>query len=90
MTKIKVNYEEGFNTFISKEYIEIDTNNYPELDGLSEDEISDYLQKNASSMKSTDGDEPNRYSLFDEIYEQEDAYSKEKNNESFIRVEFVK
>jgi cytochrome c553 len=33
--------------------IEIDSNDYPELDGLTEDEIKDWVYENAWEMKSS-------------------------------------
>lgn len=87
MSKIKVFYTEGYNTWIVKEPVEIDTDNYPELNGLSKDEIEEYLTKNADKMKSTEGDEPSSYSLWDECQEQEDRRVKEYNNEVSFQIE---
>jgi hypothetical protein len=87
MAKIKVFYTEGYNTWIVKEPIEIDTADYPELEGLSNEEIEKYLTKNASNMKSTDGDEPDAYSLYDECSEMDDIRVKEYNHETSFQIE---
>ena len=87
MAKIKVFYTEGYNTWIVKEPIEIDTADYPELEGLSNEEIEKYLTKNASNMKSTDGDEPNTYSLYDQCSEMDDIRVKEYNHETSFQIE---
>ncbi len=89
MAKIKVFYTEGYNTWIVKEPIEIDTADYPELEGLSNEEIEKYLTKNASNMKSTDGDEPDAYSLYDECSEMDDIRVKEYNHETSFQIEIV-
>ncbi len=87
MAKIKVFYTEGYNTWIVKEPIEIDTADYPELEGLSNEEIEKYLTKNASNMKSTDGDEPDAYSLYDQCSEMDDIRVKEYNHETSFQIE---
>ena len=90
MAKIKVFYTEGYSMWIVKKPIEIDTDDYPELKGLSNDEIEKYLTDNATEMKSTSGDEPDSYSLYDECYEQEDIRNKETNNEVSFQIEEIK
>lgn len=87
MATIKVFYTEGYNTWIVKEAIEINTEDYPELEGLSKEEIEEYLTKNATNMKSTEGDEPDSYSLYDECLEMDDIRVKEYNHESGFQVE---
>ena len=90
MAKIKVFYTEGYSTWVVKEPIEIDTDDYPELNGLSKEEIEKYLTQNADSMKSSEGDEPNSYSLYDECYEQDDIRNKETGNEVSFQIEEIK
>ena len=87
MAKIKVFYTEGYNTWIVKEPIEIDTADYPELEGLSKDEIEKYLTANADSMKSSGGDEADTYSLYDECFDQDEIRTKEYNNEVSFQIE---
>jgi hypothetical protein len=43
--KLKLYVEETFTTTATREHIEIDTDNYPELEGMTEDEISDYIDE---------------------------------------------
>ena len=87
MAKIKVFYTEGFQTWIVKEPVEIDTNDYPELEGLSKEEVEKYLNDNASDMKSTDGDEANEWSLLDECSNMDDRRVKEYGHDSEFEVE---
>lgn len=54
--KIKLNAEESYTTTLYRESMEIDTDNYPELDGMSEDEISDYIDNNIWDMKPVNSD----------------------------------
>ena len=54
--KIKLNAEESYTTTITKMSMEIDTDNYPELAGMSEEEISDYIDKNIWDMKPVNSD----------------------------------
>ena len=44
--KLKIQLSEGFHTWILKDSIEIDTDNYPELQGMDEDEVLEYIKKN--------------------------------------------
>lgn len=48
---LKINAEEIYTTTINRASMEIDTDNYPELAGMSEDEISDYIDNNVWDMK---------------------------------------
>jgi hypothetical protein len=52
--KIRINVEETFTTTITRESMEIDTNDYPELEGMTEDEVSDYIDNNVWDMKPVD------------------------------------
>ena len=54
--KIKLNAEETFTTTHYYEAMEIDTDNYPELAGMTEDEISDYIDNNIWDMAPVNGD----------------------------------
>lgn len=87
MAKLKVYYTEGYSMYIVKAPVEIDTDDYPELAGLSNDEIAKYITDNAIDMKSSTGDEPDRYSLYDECYEEDIVREKETGNEVHFKVE---
>ena len=51
--KIKIYAEETYTTTVYREAMEIDTDNYPELEGMTEDQISDYVDNNVWDMKPT-------------------------------------
>ncbi len=52
--KIRINVEETYTTTITRESMEIDTDNYPELAGMTEDEVSDYIDNHVWDMKAFD------------------------------------
>ena len=54
--KIKIHAEETYTTTLYRESMEIDTDNYPELEGMTEDEISDYIDNNIWDMKPVNSD----------------------------------
>lgn len=52
--KLKIYVEETYTTTIIREAFEIDTEEYPDLEGLNEDEISDYIDNNVWDMVAID------------------------------------
>jgi hypothetical protein len=52
--KLKIYAEESYTTTVTRMPMEIDTDNYPELNGMTEDEISDYIDKNVWDMAAID------------------------------------
>lgn len=52
--KIKIYAQETFTTTVTRSSIVINTEDYPELEGMNEDEISDYIDNNVWDMKPTD------------------------------------
>lgn len=54
--KIKLHAEETYTTTIYREKMEIDTDDYPELAGMDEDQISDYIDNNIWDMKPVNSD----------------------------------
>lgn len=54
--KIKIHQTESYTTFIVREPITIDLDDYPELEGMSSYDIIDYLEYNASEMKPTNSE----------------------------------
>ena len=86
--KIKVQIVEGFHTTIWKEPIEINTDEYPELEGMSEDGALTYIQKNAHNMKGDpkQEDDATGWSLWDEAMATDAEYTKEKNYETTIEL----
>lgn len=87
MAHLKVFYTEGYNTWTVKEPVLINLDDYPELNGLSKEEIEKYLTENADKMKSSEGDDADTYSLYDECMDQDDKRVKEYNNEVSFQVE---
>lgn len=53
MAKINVYRTESYDTWILKEPVEIDTDNYPEMEGMTEEEMKDYIRENYHDMKPT-------------------------------------
>lgn len=54
--KINVYATESFVTWLVREPVEINTSDYPELEGLSDDEVKEYIRANAYDMKATNED----------------------------------
>lgn len=54
--KIKLHVEESYTTTIYHEQMEIDTDNYPELEGMTEDEIGEYIDNHIWDMKPVNSD----------------------------------
>ncbi len=53
---IKIYQTEEFTTYVLREPITIDLDDYPELEGMSEQEIVDYLEGNSCDMKPQNSD----------------------------------
>ena len=84
MVTIKVFYTEGYNTWIVKEPVEINTEDYPELEGMSEEEAKDYIKWNACDMYKEGEDS---YSLWDELLDQEIVKNKISGDETEVLVD---
>ena len=54
--KIKLHAEETYTTTVYREKMEIDTDNYPELEGMTEDEIGEYIDDHIWDMKPMNSD----------------------------------
>ena len=54
--QIKLHAEETYTTTVYRENMEIDTDNYPELEGMTEDEIGEYIDDNIWDMKPVNSD----------------------------------
>ena len=50
---ISVRYVEYYNTMLVREPVTINVEDYPELNGMSEDEMKEYISSNWGEMKST-------------------------------------
>lgn len=79
---------EGFDTWILRKSIEIDTNDYSELSNKNELEVLEYLRENSSFMPFCEnGIRDENFSLFDALLEQEEIKNSEKNYSTDIHIE---
>ena len=62
--KIEIHVQETIRTLITREAVEIDTDNYPELEGMDEDQIIEYINNNVWDMK------PFNYNIYDSLGEE--------------------
>jgi hypothetical protein len=82
--KLNVYGTESYSTFICREPIEIDTDNYPELEGMAEDEIKEYIRSNAWEMSTSDGDIEIYSSLGEELMDMNVSHDKIGDEDSGI------
>ncbi len=80
--KIKIYAEESFVTTVKRMDMEIDTNDYPELEGMDEDQISNYIDDNIWDMKPTND-------LYSSLGEQVSDQDMEFDDISNDRTEFL-
>ena len=85
--KIKVCMIESYRTYIVRESIEINVEDYPELDGMGDEDIQDYIILNASDMKPTN--EEWYDSLYDELLGEDVIRDKITDEEGEIIVELI-
>lgn len=86
-TKIKIYQTEEFTTYIVREPITIDLDDYPELIGMNNDDIIYYLEGNSSDMKPQDSD--NYESLSDELIEMDILKEKTSGDHYSYKVEII-
>jgi GTPase Era involved in 16S rRNA processing len=84
--KIKIYATESFTTYVSREAVELETDDYPELEGMSEDEIKDYIRQNADTMSPTEGQEDYYSDLNEELYQSDVV--REKITDEQAEIEF--
>jgi hypothetical protein len=82
MAKINVYGTESYCTWICREPVEVDTDNYPELEGMSDEEIKDYIRENAYEMKAVN--EGWYENLFEELLANDIRRDKINNEENEI------
>ena len=82
---IEVRMTESYSTWVVHESMEINVADYPELEGMTEDEMSDYILSNASDMKSSN--EEWYDSLYDELLQMDVTREKITGEETEIVVE---
>ena len=76
---ISVGLTESYSTWVVRESIEVNIEDYPELAGMNEEEIQDYIRCNSGDMKSND-----EYSdsLYDELIQRDVVRDKIKDEDS--------
>ena len=87
--KVKVYQTESYITYVVREPITIDLDEYPELEGMSNEEIVSYLESSLYDMKSQDVDSYDSLSdelsdkdvIKDKIYGEESSYIVEDTEE---------
>ena len=82
---IEVRMTESYSTWVVHESMEINVADYPELEGMTDDEMSDYILSNASDMKSSN--EEWYDSLYDELLQMDVTREKITGEETEIVVE---
>ena len=82
----KVCATESYCSYIIREDITIDVNDYSELEGMTDEEIIDYIESKSERMFKKD-DEENVYSLWDEMMEQDIRRDKITGEEFGVIVE---
>jgi hypothetical protein len=75
---------EYFTTYIVRDELTINTDDYPELKGMSEEEAKDYIKWNATDMYKEGEDS---YSLWDELLDQEIVKNKISGDETEVLVD---
>ena len=82
----KVSAMESYCTTIYREEITINVDDYPQLEGMTDEEILEFVQFNASDIYKK-GDEENGYSLWDEMIEQDIERERIKGEEVDVIIE---
>ena len=78
---------EGYSVYIVKEPLELNIEDYPELEGMTTQEAIDYVESNAWDMKPTN--EEWYYSLYDELLGEDVIRDKITDEEGEIIVELI-
>ena len=84
MKTIEINMVESFTTTIFRNFIKLNVEDYPELKGLSDEEIESYIQDNYYDMKATSNDFDN---LGEELMNQDITREKITGEETTILFE---
>ncbi len=83
--KVKIYQTESYTTYIVREPLTIDLDEYPELEGMTNEEIVDYLEGNSSDMKPQN--EQYYESLSDELIEKDILRDKISGEDYSYKVE---
>ena len=81
---IKVQLVEGFWTTNWKTPVEIDTDKYPQLAGMTEQAALNFVCENAQTLPRDPEDPDSDWTIWDEANEGDVEYSKEKNYDAEI------
>ena len=82
--KIKIQILEGFYTTVWKRPIDINTEDYPQLEGMTKEQAIEYISKNPHNLQLHQEGLDMEWSLFDELMDQDTELQKEKNYETSI------
>lgn len=82
--EITIQGTESFYTYIVRDEVTINTEDYPQLLGMSEEEVKDYIKWNAADIFKEDEDTDNHYSLWDELMDQEIVKNKITGDETEV------
>jgi hypothetical protein len=82
--EIKAQATEYFTTYIVRDELSINTEDYSELKGMSEEDAKEYIKWNATDMYKEGEDS---YSLCDELLDQEIVKNKISGDETEILVD---
>jgi hypothetical protein len=81
---ITIQGTESFYTYIVRDEVTINTEDYPQLAGMSEEEAKDYIKWNAADIFKQGEDTDNYYSLWDELMDQEIVKNKITGDETEV------
>jgi hypothetical protein len=82
---LKVRLCEEQTLWVVRDSIDINVSEYPELEGMSEEEMTEYVKENAQDMAApSDCDWAD--SLYDALSQQDVVREKDTNNDTFIYV----
>jgi len=84
---ITVRMTESYSTWIVRESVELNVEDYPELSGMSQEEMEEYISENWDSMKPTDGENSFYDSLLEQCREADIVRDKITNEETECRFE---
>jgi hypothetical protein len=85
LESVEVSVYESYTTYLRKKPLVINITDYPELEGMNEDEIQTYILENGDEMKPMDNDVYE--SLMDELRDQDIDWDKLDNEDFNIIVE---
>ena len=61
---ISIKMVESYHTYVVRESVEINVEDYPELDGMTEEEMKEYIASNWDTMEATDSE------YYDSLYDE--------------------